>query len=112
MENKEIKSFLRTCEKDMKKTKEELEKSLKETNPICDYVFYSYKIVIIDEVLQMFKSNKGGVGFWAKAYKDINRPLSKIFTDIISLYTEPKLVTENKLYRVLDKKGFGIKGVV
>lgn len=101
-----IENFIEKCKEDMQKAKQDMLKSLNGKESVTNaYLLYAYKITMFDEILQMFISNKGGVGYYAKIYGKLESPLQTIFDDMITEYTEPKLLTENKMYRLLDKKG-------
>lgn len=105
----EVKDFIEKCKEDMQKAKKEMLESLNDKNWVTNkYLFLAYKITMFDEILDMFMTNKGGVGFYAKNYGNLESPLEKIFEDMITEFTEPKLLTENKMYKLLDKKGYGI----
>lgn len=100
----EVKEFIEKCKKDMQKAKTEMLESLNDKNWVTDkYLLLAYKITMFDEILNMFMANKGGVGFYVKIYGNLENPLEKIFDDMITEFTEPKLVTENKMYKLLDK---------
>lgn len=104
MENELVKEFLEKCKQDIQKTKQDLKKSIE--NLDNQYLFLCYKITFFDEVMEMFKSNKGGVGYYTKLYGEKENPLNEIFGDYLEFCnTEPHLLTENKLYWLLDKKG-------
>lgn len=97
-ETLKIESFIGKCEKDLKLMKQEVlenDNMLFETN--C------YKYVLCNEILQLFKSGEGMYNEYAKRYIDKYRPLSDIYSDYITNYTEPKLMTEYKLFRLLEK---------
>lgn len=103
----ELENFLQKCRNDLEKIKKELRNTL-DTKETMYINLFTYKYVMCKEMYDIFDSNRGGVGFYAKAYGDLKNPLEKIFDDMITEFTEPKLVTENKMYKLLDKKGNGI----
>lgn len=102
----ELENFLQKCRNDLEKIKTKLRNSL-DTKETLYIDLFAYKYTMCKEIYDMFNSNRGGVGYYAKAYGNLENPLEVIFDDMITEYTEPKLLTENKLYRLLDKKGNG-----
>lgn len=102
----ELENFLQKCRNDLEKIKAKLRNSL-DTKETLYIDLFAYKYTMCKEIYDMFNSNRGGVGYYAKAYGNLENPLEVIFDDMITEYTEPKLLTENKLYRLLDKKGNG-----
>lgn len=103
MENEIVKQFIEKCKADMQIAKSKCKESINDLTK--DYLLYAYKITMYDEMLSMFMANKGGVGYYAKLYGNKENPLESIFNDMITEFTEPKLLTENKMYKLLDKKG-------
>ena len=107
-ENKVVDNLLEKCEEDMKKLKEEMIDIITgKKESVVDYTYYAYKITMYKEILDMLKCNGAeiGVGYFAKLYGNDERPLNNIYDDMISLFTEPRLMTKNKMWKLLDKKG-------
>jgi hypothetical protein len=105
--NEVVEEFLSKCRADMRLLKDKLFESLEGTNRLTnDYLFYAYEITLCDEIYNCFEKNRGGVGIYAKNYVNEENPLMKIYNDMITNFTEPTLINENKLYKLIDKKGF------
>lgn len=102
-ENEVVKEFLEKCKQNIQEVKQELRTSI--DNLDNKYIHLCYKITFFDEIMFEFMHNRGGVGYYAKLYKDSKNPLNDIFSDYLSNFTEGHLITENKLYKLLDKKG-------
>lgn len=67
---------------------------------------YTYKMQFFIELYELFKSNRMcELGHYIRLYGDLDKPLSNIYSDYISNFKEPKLLTDNKLFKLLDKKG-------
>ena len=103
MENEVIENFLEKCRVDIQLTKQEIKDSI--DNLTKDYLHLCYKIAFFDDLMDIFKANRGGVGHYAILYAKEEHPLQKIYMDYLSDFTERKLITENGLYKLLDKKG-------
>lgn len=100
--DKQVENFIKKCKEDLDFIKKELGIAIIENNT-QNISFYAYKYTLCEEIYDMFKVNRGGVGYFVRLYGILANPLMKIFDDTISYFTEPKLVTENKLYKVIDK---------
>lgn len=103
MEKEKFDNFLKKCKNDLKVIRERLKKYL-EVDNIQNIELYTYKYCMCTEIYDLFKSKKGGVNSFIEEYGDEENPLMKIFEDYITEFTEPTLMTENKLYKLLDKK--------
>ena len=99
-----VEEFLEKCRQNIQKVKQDIKISI--DNLDNKYIHLCFKMTFFNEVMEIFKSNKGGVGYYTKLYGDKEYPLSEIFSDYLEkCNTEPHLLTENKLYWLLDKKG-------
>lgn len=97
-----IEKFLEKCKADLDFIKKELGIAIIENNT-QNIGFYAYKYTLCEEIYDMFKTNRGGIGYFIRFYNILANPLMKIFDDTITYFTEPKLITENKLYKIIDK---------
>ena len=97
-----VERFLKKCEKDLELIAQEVGVAIIK-NYKDNIAFYCYKYTLCEEIYDMFKRLRGGVGYFAKYYGALENPLMQVFSDTITYFTEPKLVTENKLYKVVDK---------
>ena len=94
--------FLEKCRKDLDLIIKKLDRAIKE-NDRQGIELYCYEHSLCSEIYDILKCNRGGVGYFIKFYNDLESPLIQIFDDRISYFTEPKLITENKLYQLIDK---------
>lgn len=104
----EKKEFIEQCKGDMQKAKDDMFNALNNGNGVRkDYLLLAYKITMFAEILDMFMCNAEEVGIndYIKIYGDLENPLEKIYEDMITYFTEPKLITKNKMYKLLFKKG-------
>lgn len=106
--NEVIDNFIEKCKKDMQILKDKMFNALNNGNGVRnDYINIAYKMTMYDEMLDYFLCNGAevGIGYYARLYGDLENPLQQIYKDMITEFTEPKLLTKNKMYKLLDKKG-------
>lgn len=105
---KKKKDFFNKCERDLELIRTELEVYLK-TKDLQNVGLYTYKYTMCEEMYDLFKcSGNGsycGLGYFIRLYETKENPLQDIFDDYIEKFTEPKLMTSNKLLKLLDKVG-------
>lgn len=103
---KKKKDFFNKCERDLELIRMKLEVYLR-TKDLQNVGLYTYKYTMCEEIFDLLKCNGGqcGLGYFIRLYGIKENPLEKIFDDYIEKFTEPKLMTNNKLYKLLDKKG-------
>lgn len=100
------KEFLDRCERDLALIRMELEVYLR-TKDLQNVGLYAYKYTMCEEIFNLLKCNGSecGLGYFIKLYGITQNPLEEIFDDYIEKLKEPKLMTSNKLLKLLDKVG-------
>lgn len=105
LEKKE-KDFFNKCFNDMQIIRNDLANALSKKD-LQSVDFLAYKHTLCLEIYDLLKCNGGqcGLGYFIKIYGEKENPLFEIFNDYIEKFTEPKLMTSNKLLKLLDKVG-------
>lgn len=103
---KKKKDFFNKCERDLELIRMELEVYLR-TKDLQNVGLYTYKYTMCEEMYDLLKCNGSecGLGYFIRLYGIKENPLEEIFDDYIEKFTEPKLMTSNKLLKLLDKVG-------
>ncbi len=99
----EREEFIEKCKKELKEIRKETADMLINENLYTD--FYIYKLEFCEELLELLSRRQGNIiiDMAISQYGKSEKILGEIFSKYITVRTEPKLISENKMFSFLEK---------